>query len=130
MNKLINALLQFLALAVILYAAHWYILDQFFSETPMYLSLLVIYLFNAIMVTVVLSVVILKVGKGYKKGYKLFLTLTLIKMALAIVLLLPLFFGKADNPKVDVINFFIPYFFFLAYEIWTLNVFFQKLESK
>ena len=130
MNKLINALLQFLALAAILYGAHWYVLDQFFSDTTMYLSLPVIYVFNAIMVVVVLSVVIIKVSKGYKKGYKLFLTLTLIKMALAIVFLLPLFFGKALNPELDVINFFIPYFFFLAYEIWTLNVFFQKLESK
>ena len=130
MRALINSLLKFLALAVVLFGAHWYVIFQFFLDLPTYFSIPVIYIFNALMVIVVLSIVILKVSKGYKTGYKLFMILTLVKMLLAIVFLLPLFFGKAVNPKVDVINFFIPYFFFLAFEIWTLNVFYQKLETK
>lgn len=129
MRTLLNSILKFFAFAVVLYAVHWYIIYQFFMDVPFYFSLPTIYIFNALMVIIVLSIVILKVSSGYKKGYKLFMILTLVKMLLAIVFLLPLFFGKALNPKADVINFFIPYFFFLAYEIWTLNVFYQKLES-
>lgn len=127
MRKLLNALLQFFAVAVILFAVHAYITVQFFLTEPAYFPLWVIYIFNAIMVVAVLSIVFFKVRKGSEKGYQLFLTLTLIKMILAVVFLLPLFFGKAAAPRFDVINFFIPYFIFLGFEIWVLNRFFQQL---
>ena len=127
MRKLLNAVLQFLAIAVILFGVHAYVIVQFFLMEPAYFPLWVIYIFNAIMVVVVLAIVFYKVHKGSEKGYQLFLTLTLVKMLLAIVFLLPLFFGKAAAPRFDVVNFFIPYFLFLGYEIWVLNRFFQQL---
>jgi hypothetical protein len=42
-------------------------------------------------------------------------------MVLAIVFLLPLFFGKSENNKVEVINFFAVYFVFLAFEVFTIT---------
>ena len=127
MRKLINTLLQFLALAIVLFGVHAYIIVQFFLLEPAYFPLWGIYLFNSLMVVAVLSIVFVKTLKGYTKGYQLFLTLTLIKMVLALVFLLPLFFGKAAAPRFDVVNFFVPYFIFLGFEIWVLNRFFQQL---
>jgi hypothetical protein len=43
--------------------------------------------------------------------------LTLLKMILAVLFLLPLLFSDFENKQADVFNFFIPYFLFLAFEI-------------
>jgi len=57
---------------------------------------------------------------------KFFLSLTIVKMGLVIVLLLPLFLKKSDHTQLEVFNFFIPYFLFLGLEIFSLNKFLQK----
>ena len=45
----------------------------------------------------------------------IFLVLTLVKMVLSLVFLLPLFVEKLDNVVPEVINFFISYFIFLIF---------------
>lgn len=118
---------QFGLLSIGLFVIHTYIVSQLFSEILLYFPLWSIYLFNSVLVIIVFLVLYFKIRSGSKKAYQIFLLLTLVKMALAIVFLLPLFFGKTDSPEVDVINFFIPYFLFLGFEIWTLNNFLKKL---
>jgi len=65
-------------------------------------------------------------NKKSDKILQYFLGLTILKMGLAIVFLLPLFFGKSQHSQLEIINFFIPYFLFLAFEIFSLNKFIQK----
>ena len=126
MNKEINSfIIQLLLFTVLLFGVHYYILSQFF-EGELYFPIWTIYMFNAVLVFVVFSVLRLKSKQGSKKMYELFLGLTMLKMILAIVFLLPLFFGKSDHSQLEVINFFIPYFLFLAFEIFSLNKFLQK----
>jgi hypothetical protein len=128
-----DVLMFFLKLAAftgLLWAVHFYIFITFFSEIALYFPLWSIYLFNAILVFAVYAFVNYKAAKGSEKIYNLFLTLTIVKMALAIVFLLPVFAGKALSPRVEVINFFIPYFVFLGFEIFSLSEFFKKQQTK
>ena len=118
-------ILKLLIFAVILFGIHIYIISQFF-EGNLYFPIWTIYTFNAVLVVIVFSVLNYQKNKGSDKMYQLFLGLTLLKMILAIVFLLPLFFGKSEHSQLEVINFFIPYFLFLTFEIFNLNKFLQK----
>lgn len=111
--------------AAILFAIHLYLIAQFF-EGVLYFPIYTIYAFNLIVVGVVYLIISHKIRKGAKSIYGTFLVSTLIKMILAIVFLLPLFFGKSEHSQLEVINFFIPYFFFLGFEVFWLNKFLQK----
>ena len=111
--------------AIVLFGIHFYILSQFF-EGQLHFPLWTIYAFNAVLVFIVYSVLRFKASQSSDKMYQLFLGLTIAKMALAIVFLLPLFFGKSEHSQLEVINFFIPYFLFLGFEIFNLNKFLQK----
>ncbi len=127
MNKNLPSFLwQLLAFAAVLCGIHYYIFLTFFPEMPLYFPLWTIYAFNTLLVIVMYSVILYKVIKENKNAYTLFLTLTMVKMALAIIFLVPLFGGKAQHPQAEVFNFFIPYFLFLAFEIYAINKFLQK----
>jgi len=118
-------ILKLLIFAVIIFGIHVYIISQFF-EGNLYFPIWTIYTFNAVLVAIVFSVLNYQKNKGSDKMYQLFLGLTLLKMILAIVFLLPLFFEKSEHSQLEVINFFIPYFLFLSFEIFNLNKFLQK----
>jgi len=127
MNKVFtNFLVGLLLLSVVLFAAHYYILNAFFSEIDLYLPIWSIYVFNIIMVVGVFGFLRYKVKRGAKSGYILFSILTLLKMVLAMVFLSPLFFDKSNHTVTEVFNFFIPYFIYLIYEIYSLDKFFKN----
>jgi drug/metabolite transporter (DMT)-like permease len=114
-----------LVVAILLFGIHYYILNQFF-QGQLHFPLWTIYAFNAALVFVVYLVLNFSNRRGSDKMYQIFLGLTILKMALAIVFLLPLFFGKSSHTQLEVINFMIPYFLFLGFEIFSLNKFLQK----
>ena len=122
MNKdKLNFLVGLFIFTGILYVVHYSIFYNFFSEITLYIPIWSIYCFNSVVVLIVYSIINNKTKKESKKGYNAFLLLTFIKMILAIVFLLPLFSGESTNTKTEVINFFIPYFFFLTFEILAIN---------
>ncbi len=122
-------LLKWIGFTVLLCGVHYYIFETFLSDISLYFPIWTIYLFNAGLVLLVFLIVRFQMARGYTKTYNLFLILTISKMALAIVFLLPLFAGKSENTIIDVVNFFIPYFLFLGFEIFQLNIFFKKEET-
>lgn len=124
-KETISFAIRLLIFSALLFGIHLYIISQFFEGT-LYFPLWSIYAFNAVLVFGVFLILNYKASQGSDKMYQLFLGLTLLKMVLAIVFLLPLFFGKSDHSQLEVINFFIPYFFFLTFEIFSLNKFLQK----
>lgn len=127
MKKEFNSFIfQLLAISVILTGIHYYIFYVVFSEINLSLPIWSIYLFNIVLVIAVFGIIFYKTSKGSQNSYTIFLISTLIKMSLAIVFLLPLFTGKSENSVTEVINFFIPYFIFLAFEIYSLNKFFKN----
>ena len=117
--------IKLIGFAVLLFAVHYYVLSQFFEGT-LHFPIWTIYAFNAVMVFLVFTIINYKSKQGNKKTYQLFLSLTILKMILAIVFLLPLFLGKSEHAQLEVVNFFIPYFIFLGFEIFSLNKFLQK----
>ena len=117
--------IRLLAFTILLFGVHSYVIFQFFEDT-LHLPLLSIYVFNAVLVSLVFVILNYKNNQGSTKMYQLFLGLTLLKMVLAVVFLLPLFFGKSVHTQLEVINFCIPYFLFLTFEIFSLNKFLQK----
>jgi hypothetical protein len=124
-KETLSFIAKLIIFAIVLFGIHFYILSQFF-EGQLHFPLWTIYAFNAVLVFIVYSVLRFKASQGSNKMYQLFLGLTIAKMALAIVFLLPLFFGKSEHSQLEVINFFIPYFLFLGFEIFNLNKFLQK----
>lgn len=129
-TELGSFIVKWLGFTAIIFGVHYYIFTVLFSDLALYFPLWSIYLFNAGLVLLVFLIIRYQVSKGSTKSYSLFLILTLVKMALAIVFLLPLFVGKSENPIPDIANFFIPYFLFLGFEIFQLNKFFKKQETK
>jgi hypothetical protein len=125
-KSILNFILKLLGLSIVLFAIHSYILIQFF-EVELLLPLWLIYSFNATLVFIVISVIKFYSKNKDKDLLKYFLGLSFIKMVLVIILLLPLFLKKSDHTQLEVFNFFIPYFMFLAYEIYSLNKFLQKI---
>lgn len=55
---------------------------------------------------------------------------TLLKMILVIVFLLPLLMIEVKDKKPDVFNFFIAYFLFLIFEVYSIAKFLQNNDSK
>ena len=118
---------KLLLYSAVLFGIHYYILVTFMEDSSsLYFPLWTIYAFNFVLVLLVFGVLYYQVNKGSKKILNLFLILTVVKMVLAIVFLLPAIGGKSDNAILDVSNFFIPYFFFLGFEIFSLNNFFKN----
>jgi len=131
MNKNgLNFIVKLLALTAILCGVHYYIFLSFFAEMNLYFPIWSVYAFNGVLVLLVFLFINYKVSSGSKNVLNIFLVLTMVKMLLTIVFLLPLFFGKSDNPKVEAFNFFIPYFFYLAFEIVSISNFLKKQETK
>ncbi len=126
---MIKETLSFIAMlcivSILLFGIHYYILSQFF-DGQLHFPIWTIYLFNAVLVFIVYLVLKISNRRGSDKMYQIFLGLTILKMGLAIVFLLPLFFGKSNHTQLEVINFMIPYFLFLGFEIFSLNKFLQK----
>jgi len=117
--------IRLLIFSSVLFGIHFYIIYEFF-DGELYIPLYAIYSFNTLLVFLVYSILNYKNKQGSKKMYQLFLGLTILKMALSIVFLLPVIFGKSDNTQLEILNFFIPYFLFLTFEIFSINNFLQK----
>ncbi|MFT5102659.1 MAG: hypothetical protein ACI86C_000302 [Candidatus Latescibacterota bacterium] len=131
MNKEgIQFIVGLIAITALLCGAHYYIFLNFFVDLKLYFPIWSIYTFNAGLVLVVFLIIYYKVSNGSESVMNIFLGLTSVKMLLAIVFLLPLFFGKSENMKVDAFNFFIPYFAYLAFEIVSISKFLKKQETK
>ena len=125
-KSILKFMLKLLGLSILLFTIHYYILLQLF-DVKLVLPIWLIYAFNAILVFIVYSVLKFYSKNKDKDLLKYFLGLTFVKMFLIIILLLPLFLKKSDHTVLEVFNFFIPYFIFLAFEIFSLNKFLQKI---
>ena len=127
MNKgFINFLIGLLILTGVLCLTHYYVFYMFFADIDLFLPIWSIYIFNFILVISIFGFLRYKVNHGAKNGYILFSFLTLLKMVLALVFLSPLFFDKSNHTITEVFNFFIPYFIYLIYEIYSLDKFFKN----
>lgn len=101
----------------LLFVVHWYITHYFFSQADLILPLYVVYGFHFLTVLIVYTIVNFRFSSGKKEIFSIFMGATLFKMILCLVFLLPVLLNPNENATLEVFNFFIPYFLFLAFEI-------------
>ncbi len=117
----ISFLLQLVLFSLVLWGTHFYLFDSFFSDLSTFFPLWKIYAFNIITVLLIFTVINLRFSNGKKMVFNTFMIGTLLKMVLAILFLLPLLLSDIESNKADIINFFIPYFLYLGFEIYCLS---------
>lgn len=102
--------------AAIFFAIHYYIEANFFANAFFYeIWQIYVFLVSATVITVILVGYVQKVFPD-KTGFT-FMGLSLIKMAAAIVFFIPLLESEVEDRTGDILNFFIPYFLFLIFEV-------------
>lgn len=119
----VNFLILLLAFSLLLFAVHWYIVFHFFSDIVLVLPLWTVYAFHFITVSIVYTIINYKFSNGNKQVFFLFMGATLLKMILTLVFLLPVLLNPNENATLEVFNFFIPYFLYLAFEIVNITFF-------
>jgi len=124
-KRQLSFLLQLVLFTVLLYGVHSYI-THYFVEQAFFFNIWQIYVFLFLITMALYTVVNYKESNGQTAIFNIFMVATFLKMILAIIFLLPLLLSAFENKKPDVFNFFIPYFLFLIFEVYTLNYFLQK----
>ena len=107
---------------------HFYLFNSLFAGTLIFFGLWQIYAFHFVTVLLIYSVINYKYSHGKTAIFNYFMVATLLKMALALVFLLPLILSDLPNKLPDAINFFIPYFLFLAFEVYGVVFLLNKPE--
>ena len=119
-------LIQAIIVTLLLFAVHFYILHHFAKDVTLFFPLWQIYAFHFVVTTLLYSIINYRWSSGKKDIFNVFMIVTFFKMALSIVFLLPLILSDFENKQPDVFNFFIPYFLFLFFEVYSLTKFLQK----
>lgn len=122
----ITFLIQNAIVTLILFGIHSYLLSHFADNLSFIIPLWQIYTFHFVVTTLLFTVINYKYSNGKKEIFNTFMGFTLLKMLLAIVFLLPVFLSEIENRQPDVFNFFIPYFLYLFFEVYSLARFLQK----
>lgn len=125
-NRQLSFLIQCLVFTGILFSIHLYIVSYFFSKTPFLFPLWHLHLFNFATTILVYTAINYKYSKDKTSVFNTFMIATLVKMGLVIVFLLPLILGELKDKKPDVFNFFIVYFLFLAFEVYSITKFLKN----
>ncbi|GMN10091.1 hypothetical protein MTsPCn9_14940 [Croceitalea sp. MTPC9] len=116
-------MVQLLIGAALLYLLHTYLLNALQTDYKFVIPLWNTYLFHFISVLIVYSIINFRFANGKVQVFNPFILLMILKMFLVVIFLLPLFLSEAPNKVSDAINFFIPYFIFLAFEVYSINQF-------
>ena len=118
--------IQLIGVTALIYAIHSYLLHYFGGGIDLFFPVWHIYVFHFLVTLVFYSIINYKYASGKKEIFNLFMIMTFLKMVLAILFLLPLLLSDFENKQPDVFNFFIPYFLYLFFEVFSLTKFLQK----
>ncbi|MEH6536916.1 MAG: hypothetical protein V7719_11015 [Psychroserpens sp.] len=121
-----NFLIQLIALTALLFGAHGYLNYHFAKEVILFFPLWQIYVFHIITVVIIYTLINYRDSIGKTEVFNTFILGMLFKMILTMVFLLPWVLSKPEQKGVDLANFFIPYFIFLAFEVYSVVKFLQK----
>lgn len=130
LSRQISYITQGSLLVIVAFIVHSYLLHYFATKTVFFFPIWHIYLFNFVTTSLLYTIVNYKYSKDKATVFNTFMLSTLLKMVLAIVFLLPLLMGEVKDKKPDVFNFFIIYFLFLVFEVYSIAKFLQNNASK
>jgi hypothetical protein len=125
-NREANFLIKLLGLSALLFGTHSYLNFHFAKEAVLFFPLWHIYLFHIITVVIIYSLINYRESIGKTEVFNAFILGMLLKMILTIVFLLPWILSKPEQKGVDLANFFIPYFIFLSFEVFSVVKMLQK----
>ncbi len=115
--------LQLIVGAVVLYMLHSYLLNALLPSREFVIPIWNIYVFHSISVLIVYTIINFRFSNGKTQVFNPFILLMVLKMVFVVVFLLPLFLSDTVDKIGDAVNFFIPYFIFLAFEVYSINRF-------
>lgn len=104
--------------SLVLGIAQYLVINYLLSSLTFFISTWSIYLFH-VSVTLLIMVTLLAVAKTAfdKVGYA-FMACSILKMCASILFLIPLIKGEQTSKIPDTIAFFIPYFIYLAVDMY------------
>ena len=120
-------LLQLIGVSALVFGIHSYLTYYFAKEIIFFFPVWQIYTFHFIVTLSLYTIVNYRFSLGKTEVFSVFMIMTILKMTLAILFLLPLILSEFENKIPDVFNFFIPYFLYLFFEVFALTKFLQKL---
>lgn len=117
-NSILYSLIAFVVFTILLFTIHFLLIHNLFSELKLIINLPSIYAFH-IIVSLLIGIVLIYISKiDFDRVGFAFMALSILKMLAAILFLLPIIRAKQEEVLPDVVNFFIPYFLYLTFEIW------------
>jgi len=125
-SRELSFLLQNLAVSLVIFGIHSYLIFYLAADFDFFFPLWQIYLFHFVVTTILYTIINYKYSNGKTDIFNTFMVITFLKMTLAIVFLLPLLLSDFENKQPDVFNFFIPYFLYLFFEVYSVTQFLQK----
>lgn len=117
---------QLIGITLFLLAVHGYLVSYFVDNMILFFPIWHIYTFHLVVTLGFYTILNYKFSKGKTNIFNLFMGITFVKMILAILFLLPLLLSPFENKQPDVFNFFIPYFIYLFFEVYTITKLLQK----
>lgn len=126
LKRQVNFLLLITVMSLVLYGIHSYLLTYFGADLKLFFPVWQIYVFHFSVTTLLYTVVNYKFSTGKTDIFVLFMGSTFVKMFLSILFLLPIILSDFEKKQPDIFNFFIPYFIFLAFEVYSITKFLQK----
>ncbi|MAR98860.1 MAG: hypothetical protein CMP80_07020 [Formosa sp.] len=127
-KRQVSFLLQLIVITLVLLVTHSYLHHYFSNSNPLFFPIWQVYAFHVFVTTAIYGIINYKYSFGQKVIFNLFMGMTLLKMILSILFLLPLFLSDFEAKRADIFNFFVPYFFFLFFEIFSLTKLLQNPE--
>ena len=119
-------LVQVVVVTLVLLGIHAYLLSHFAKNSNYLIPIWQIYMFHFTVTTLLYSVINLQYSRGKTEIFNLFMGFTFLKMILVIVFLLPVLLSDIEKKQPDIFNFFIPYFFYLFFEVYSITRFLQN----
>ncbi|WP_163515166.1 hypothetical protein [Gelidibacter japonicus] len=126
LKRQVNFLLLITVMSLVLYGIHSYLLTYFGTDLKLFFPVWQIYVFHFSVTTLLYTVVNYKFSTGKTDIFVLFMGSTFVKMFLSILFLLPIILSDFEKKQPDIFNFFIPYFIYLAFEVYSITKFLQK----
>jgi len=119
-------LAQNIIFTLVVFAIHTYLVSYFADSSTFFFPIWQIYAFHFTVTTFLYTIINYKYSNGKTDIFNTFMLSTFLKMVLAILFLLPVLLSDLVNKQPDVFNFFIPYFLYLFFEVYSLTQFLQK----
>ena len=122
----VSFIIKLFLLTGILFFIHFYILEYLVKSISFFHPLWLIYFVHFFLVYVVYGILSYLFFKGKKEVFNTFIVCTMLKMVLIIVFLLPVILSELKSKIPDVLNFFLPYFVFLSFEVFYITKLLKK----